>query len=413
MELAAAALVSAAVSSFLLILLFRLRVRRRISRLTQFLAGAASGDLTARPSGFGRDEIGSVADGVSSLLEGFKTLVEGLKARMGRLDGTGTDLSANMEQTAAAIHEINASIESTERQIDEQTKAVQATSETTERVALTVEGLGAMIEGQAQAVSESSAAIEEMVANISAVSGNAEKAKTFTAELLVVSADGKTRLQTVIEAVARIAQQSADLMVAAKVISGIASNTNLLAMNASIEAAHAGEWGRGFSVVAQEIRRLAELAAQQSAEISRKLLGVKAAIDAVAGESKKTGLAFAAVFDRVEKVGNIVAEIQSAMAEQNKGSNQVLTGLRNIDEVTLQVRDGSIQMKEGSGQILSAVSRLSEINTAVHKNIAEIASGTGEINAAVANVLDLAVSNNELIKKADTEFSRFKVEEKR
>jgi methyl-accepting chemotaxis protein len=409
-EIAAAACLVAALSSGSLVFLFRLTVRRRILRLARVLADAASGDLTVKYAGSGRDEIGGMASSVSVLLDGLGGLIGALKDRMGSLGKTGSDLSANMEETAAAIHQINASIESTERQIEQQSKAVSATEETAGRVSLTVEGLGAMIEGQVQAVSESSAAIEEMVSSIRSVSENAETARSFTMELLEVSGDGKSRLETVIAAVEQIAKQSTDLMAAAKVISGIASNTNLLAMNASIEAAHAGEWGKGFAVVAQEIRYLAELSAKQSSEIAKKLGSVKSGIDAVAATSRKMGEAFAAVFEKVEKVGGIVAQIQGAMAEQNEGSRQVLTGLKNIDEVTFQVRDGAVQMKEGSGQIQSAISRLTEVNTAVRKNIAEIASGTGEINAAVANVLDLAVSNRDLIQQADKDVSRFSVE---
>jgi len=406
----AAACIAAVACSGLLMFVFRVTVMRRITRLARVLASAADGDLTVRPAVEGKDEIGGMTHGLSVLIGGFVDLVGSLKGRMENLQQTGSTLSVNMEETAAAIHQINASIESTERQIEQQSKAVSATSETAERVSLTVEGLGAMIEGQAQAVSESSAAIEEMVSSIRSVSSNAETARTFTTELLEVSGDGKSKLESVIQAVGQIAKQSADLMAAAKVISGIASNTNLLAMNASIEAAHAGEWGRGFAVVAQEIRRLAELSAKQSAEISKKLGSVKTGIDAVADTSRKMSQAFTVVFEKVEKVGGIVAQIQGAMAEQNEGSRQVLTGLKNIDEVTLQVRDGAVQMKEGSGQILSAISRLTAINSSVHKNIAEIAAGTGEINAAVSSVLDLTVSNRELIQHADADVSRFTVE---
>jgi methyl-accepting chemotaxis protein len=411
-EIAAAAFAAALISSGLLILIFRLTVPRRIALLARVLSSAAAGDLTVTPSSSGGDEIGGMAEGLSALLGGFRGLIGALRQKMESLGQTGSDLSANMEQTAAAIHQINANIESTERQISQQSKAVTITAETAERVSMTVEGLGAMIEGQAQAVNESSAAIEEMVSNIGSVSASAETARKFTTELLEVSGDGKSKLETVIQAVEQIARQSEDLMTAAKVISGIASNTNLLAMNASIEAAHAGEWGRGFSVVAQEIRHLAELAAKQSGEISKKLGSVKTGIDAVAETSRKMGQAFSVVFEKVEKVGGIVAQIQGAMAEQNEGSRQVLTGLKNIDEVTLQVRDGAVQMKEGSGQILSAISRLTDANSAVHKNITEIASGTGEINKAVANVLDLTVSNKELIEQAGAAVSRFTLEKK-
>lgn len=276
-------------------------------------------------------------------------------------------------------------------------------------VTLTVEGLAAMIEGQAHTVTESSAAIEEMVANIRSVSANAESARSFTAELRDVSGEGKKRLAAVMKDIEQIARQSADLQSAAKLIAAVAANTNLLAMNASIEAAHAGQWGKGFGVVADEIRLLAEQASLQSRDITKRLVAIKSGIDEVAKTSVATGQAFGMVFDKVEKVGEIVAQIERAMAEQNQGTRQVLDGLRNITEVTVQVREGSVQLKEGSNQILSAVALLKETSQAVRGNISEIAEGTKEINTAVATVLELTTSNADLIEAVRAASARFSV----
>jgi methyl-accepting chemotaxis protein len=403
----AASLIAIIVFLFILIRLF---VTGRLRRLAKAVQKAAGGDLSSRVRMSGRDAIGLVAHHFNGLEENLRSLVGTLGSRMGDLKRMGVDLSSNMEETAAAINQINANLESTQGQIAQQTSAVDRTSETADRVSLTVEGLGAMIEGQAQAVTESSAAIEQMVSNIRSVSSNAETAHSLTSELLGVSAEGKKKLATVIGAIEQIARQSADLLQAARLISGIAANTNLLAMNASIEAAHAGEWGRGFAVVANEIRHLAEQASAQSKEIAKKLASIKNGIDGAAKTSHQTGEAFGIVFDKVEKAGAIVEQIQRSMAEQNEGSRQVLEGLRNINDVTFQVKDGSVQLKEGSGQILSAVARLTEANSAVRGNVKEIATGTSEINKAVSSVLNLAVSNKELIEELAAAAARFSTE---
>lgn len=391
----------------LLMLLVRLFVTRRIGLLSAALQKAIGGDLSARAVVRSRDEIGMAAASLNALLAGFRAVIDTLNERMESLKQTGLSLTTDMEQTAAAVNQINASIASTENQIAEQSAAVERTSQTAERVSLTVEGLGAMIDGQAIAVTESSAAIEQMVSNIGSVSSSAEQAHAFTGELLDVSGEGKKKLTTVIAAIDQIARQSADLMAAAKLIAGIAANTNLLAMNASIEAAHAGRWGKGFAVVAEEIRHLAEQASRQSREIAKRLSGIKTSIDEVAKTSQETGEAFGIVFEKVEKVGDIVRQIERAMAEQNEGSRQVLDGLKNINDVTVQVQDGSIQMKEGSGQILSSIARLADVNSAVRGNVGEIASGTGEITKAVGNVLDLAVSTKDMIEEVARAAARF------
>ncbi len=400
------------VFSALSLFLMRRFVDAPVTRIAQAAESAGSGGGAQAPDlpadGEYLDGLGHAARGLEGLIASVRALADAMAGKVESLRRAGDELSMNIEETAAAINQINVSIESTRPQMEEQSRVVERTSQTAERVSLTVEGLGAMIEGQSQAVSESAKAIEEMVASIRTVSANAETARSVTDELAGVSADGRAKLSSVIKAIDGIARQSTDLMSAAKIISGVAANTNLLAMNASIEAAHAGEWGKGFAVVADEIRQLAEKATRQSHEISKTLGGVKAGIDSAAKTSKETGTAFGVVFDKVETVGEIIQEIEKSMAEQNERTRQVMEGLGNINDVTVQVREGSIQMKEGSGQILSTVAKLTKVNAVVRDIMSQIAAGTAEINKAVSSVLSLVQTNAHLIDEAGAMASRLK-----
>jgi methyl-accepting chemotaxis protein len=250
-----------------------------------------------------------------------------------------------------------------------------------------------------------------MIANFRSVGESTITARGHTGRLLEVSRAGRQRLSAVNTAIGEVARQSSNLLSATKLISTIAANTNLLAMNASIEAAHAGAAGRGFAVVADEIRKLAEQAESQSKDIARNLKAIKTRIDAVTRDSGETETSFGSVFESVEKVGSIVAEIENAMTESREGGTQILQALGNINHITSSVRDGSAEMKAGNTQILTVIGQLNGVNAAVRENIVQISFGAEEIARAAAAVLDLAAANRSLIDEVNVKAANFRIKE--
>jgi methyl-accepting chemotaxis protein len=164
-----------------------------------------------------------------------------------------------------------------------------------EAIAEGIAHLDKMIETQVSGNVEAAASIEQMVGNIASVTASVDKMVRRFGALMTAASDGKVKQEAVDARVKEIASQSELLLEANEVISGIASQTNLLAMNAAIEAAHAGEAGKGFSVVADEIRRLSETSAEQSRTIGAELARIQATIGEVVGASQDSEAAFAAV----------------------------------------------------------------------------------------------------------------------
>lgn len=188
-------------------------------------------------------------------------------------------------------------------------------------------------------VTQSSASIEEMVANIASINQVLDQNTEAVSNLALASNDGKKGLNVVSEHIKQIAADSQNLVQTSNVIEEIATQTNLLAMNAAIEAAHAGNAGRGFAVVADEIRKLAENSGKQAQTISAVLKQIKEKIDKTSESSIEAQKRFDQVVELSHKVKEQEDVIKNSIEEQSIGGKQVLTSLTQMNEASEEVRN--------------------------------------------------------------------------
>jgi methyl-accepting chemotaxis protein len=190
----------------------------------------------------------------------------------------------------------------------------------------------------------------------------------------------------------------------------IASQTNLLSMNAAIEAAHAGEAGKGFAVVADEIRKLAENSSGQSKTISTVLKKIKTSIDKISLSTDNVLKKFGAIDGGVKTVADQEENIRNAMEEQGQGSKQILQAIGQVNDITRQVKGSSEEMLEGSKEVLKEGGNLEKVTEEITGGMNEMATGADQINIAVNQVNDLSTKNRENIDTLVREVARFKVE---
>ena len=211
--------------------------------------------------------------------------------------------------------------------------------------------LNGQLETQSSAITESSAAIEQMVANTRSVSNTLSKNAQNVKELQEAAAVGQSSLNEVATDFREIARESESLLEINSVMQNIASQTNLLSMNAAIEAAHAGESGRGFAVVADEIRKLAESSSRQSKTIGGVLKKIKSSIDKITKSTDSVMNKFEAIDDGVKTVAQQEHGMMNAMAEQSAGSTQIMQAIAQVNDITGQVKEDARQMVEAAAKL--------------------------------------------------------------
>jgi methyl-accepting chemotaxis protein len=397
------------------IVIISLMINRSLSPLDFFsrlLASFAEGDfsITVPDSLLQRkDEMGIMARSFGNASGKLKELIALIRTESENLFSIGSELASNMTATAAAVNSITTSTKTMQSMTIDQAKGVTETGNGTEYIMRSVGKLNENISKQAENVSQSSSAIEQMLANIRSVTATLVKNTVTVKTLTESSAIGRNDLQKVSSDIQEIARESEGLLEINGVINSIASQTNLLSMNAAIEAAHAGEAGKGFAVVADEIRKLAESSSVQSKTTAQTLKKIKAAIDTI---TRSTGVVMER-FELIDREINTVSKqeenIRSAMEEQEVGSRQILNAISQLNGITgvVQHESGAIAIK-GTG-ILKEAESVEKITSEITNGMTEMARGADLINSAVLRINDISRENERNIETLSGAVSKFRV----
>ena len=382
-------------------------IRAIVSVLKDIAEG--EGDLTVRLPVHGNDEITDLSEYFNQTISKIGSSINQVGLNSVDMENIGNELASNMTETASAVHEISANINGVKQQALTQAASVTETAATIEEIVRTIKQLNGSIENQAASVAESSASIEEMVANIASITQTLGKTDDVIKTLAAATADGKDTISGANSVTQKIAEESGSLLEASSVIQHIASQTNLLAMNAAIEAAHAGEAGKGFAVVADEIRKLAEESSAQGKTITATLKTLSGEIEALSASSKIAEEKFNAIFNLAEQVKSMSDSLTEAMHEQENGSKEVLSAIKGINTVTVEVQAGSEEMLKGGESVAEEMKKLDGLTRVITDSMNEMASGAVQISNAVQEVNDISQKNKTSIQNLAEEVGKFKV----
>jgi methyl-accepting chemotaxis protein len=366
-------------------------------------------DLTKRISICSVDELGTIAGMVNAFCGHLGGGIGTIKYKINGLNNTSFELSSNMDKTSTAVEQISSNLDNMENLVVKQENGALVAGEAVGVIKTNIDSLNKMIEQQAESVDRSSSAIEEMTANIHSVTQTLAENSRNVGVLVEASENGKSGLQTVAQEIQEIARDSEGLLEINSVMNNIASQTNLLSMNAAIEAAHAGEIGKGFAVVADEIRKLAESSSKQSKTTAAMLKKIKASIDNITKSSNDVLNRFGAIDSSVKTVSDHEQNILHTMQEQEIGGRQILESISRLRDITASVKTGSVDMAKSGETLVRETDEFIKTSQEAAEGMNGILAGITQIKVSINHVDEMSHENNSNFESLKQETEKFNV----
>jgi methyl-accepting chemotaxis protein len=368
------------------------------------------GDLTQKLVVNTKDEIKDMSNSFNKFVDKLRILITNVKNSIIKTNNIKQDISAGTEETTTAIEQISANLNSIGTQINTLDEHIGGNAVAIEQVTANMDSIDNQINDQASMVEESTAAITEMIASLNSVANVTAAKKQSTTALSNVADDGKKKIDETSLAFKKVVVQIQSIQEMADTINGIASQTNLLSMNAAIEAAHAGDAGKGFAVVADEIRKLAETSASSSSNITKMIKEITSSVDTADSNVDATSRVFDSILKEIIDTVNAFSEIEASVSELNIGGQQVLEASDQINEVTSQIKAGSNEIKNGVQSMLRSSDIIKEVSEKVTSGMAEAQTGAGEIVNSMQLMVELSQNLDTIVGELQDKFGAFKTE---
>ncbi|MFW5710434.1 MAG: methyl-accepting chemotaxis protein [Spirochaetia bacterium] len=386
------------------------KIRTQFKDLLNSLEIMSTGDFSHRLKEGGKDELSDVARSVNSFLNEFTTIILEIKRLSGESTQLKDELTSASNESAAAVNQMSSNIGSIGDQFEDLVSKMETATKASNDILAGIQALTERIDAQSSAVTQSSASVEEMTAAVENVSTISERRREATDRLVEVTATGGEKIENTNALIEESTRDVSEILEVIDIINNVASQTNLLSMNAAIEAAHAGEAGRGFAVVAEEIRKLAESTNGNAKRIKTSINTIAQRIQTIHRTSNESRDAFKTIETETRASSEAMAEISSSMKELSTGSNEILAAMNSLSNTTQEIQDNAANVSGNTESINNSIQGILTIGNIINDGMQEIEAGIQDINKSMSQVNELNERSSESIDSLVEKVASFKTD---
>ena len=380
-------------------------LRQAIAMLQDIADG--EGDLTRELAINSDDELGELATAFNSFLSKLRDIIKnvlGVASTLARSANDSTtaahdilsgskEISGIAQSAVEAVTSMTSNVEQVVEGVEQQTQSVDTTSRAINEISRNINVIVNNAKEQTTAVESSAYSVEEQAKAITDILANANTARSITDKIDNDSIEGKKILGETVSSIRDIAKSSQEVKNIIAMISGIAAQTNLLALNAAIEAARAGEAGKGFAVVADEVRTLAEQAGDAAQQIEGLINDSSSKTERGVTLIDSVDTIIHAMIDDVHQVAELIRVIDGATQQQQKESEQLTESMNDLKTITKNILTAMEEQSQGANEITQAMQHLSSIAQTIRSGMEQQADCSQSMNQAIQQVNTVAQTN--------------------
>ena len=397
-----------------------------------------------------KDEILTIAGWFNKFMANIGSLVKDVKDTSGIVGNASVKLSdmvqkiassseetaTCIEETSDIVNEFNATTQNITECVNSQTAAVTQTNGSAKQLSVNIGNVNSSINEVKNAVSQTSVAIEEMMRNIQQITGNMNIVDQKAKESGQVAISGRVSVEkanegiervkksmlTLVDVIGGLGKSAENIGSILEVIDDISDQTNLLALNAAIEAARAGEHGKGFAVVADEVRKLAERSSNATKEIAGIIKAIQAETNAAINStkegadnaeegvvlSKQVGESLKGIIAKINEMNDFIKQVAASMNEQNRASDQIMLQMEKVNGITTAVSHASVEQTKNVGEIVFAIDGVQFISDYITRGITEQSKGILQINTSIQQINQTSQENAEFASRISLEADNLK-----